>query len=307
MRSRRRRTVILAALAIPLLFQLSCIDGITVGFSVFAIIALWVPGGQGVAGAAFIGQCAGMVVLGMAESFAQAPSHPDPDFAFVANVEPVHFDLPDAGLPSGDAVPSSIHQSVIVAGKLIDDSRRLNLSLRKYYGAVAASSTAGAHLQKSAACRALNDLNADLQAYSAALYGISAEIQETPVASISVTVEDVLELRDQIVTTGSFPENEASLFAQANVSPEELSQAVAAVARVTSESIADDDLQGSVIFSRAAQEIDQVDVSAFLPQGFTCNAAPIESVPTLSQWGVILMALLLAASSLYISRRARHR
>lgn len=217
-------------------------------------------------------------------------------------MEPVHFEPILFPIPLIDSRNSSVERYAVVAGNLIDNSRMLNLSLRKYYGAVGAGDAVAAQLQKEAACSALDDLNAALQTFSTVLSGISVEAQNTPAASISVKVADVLELRDQIVNAGSFPDNEAHLFAQANVSPEELSQALAVVASVSIQSVTDADLQGAVIFSRAAQQISNVDVSIFLPQDFSCDVETLVEVPTVSPWGAITMVLLLAAASLYIAR-----
>jgi hypothetical protein len=302
----RKRTLSLLLIALAVV-MLGCppstgVAGATVGLSLFGGIAVGVPGGQLVGGIALIGQCVGVVVLGFLENLAVASSFPDADFDSIAIVEPVHFELLSIPQPFAE---SSLDTAVIVAGKLIDDSRMLNLSLRKYYGAVAAQSTAGAQLQKTAACNALSNLNADLQAYSNALAGVSTEIQGTPAASVSGTVADVLNLRDQIVSTGSFPEFEAGYFSQANVSPEELSQALGIVASVTDQSITDAGLGGAVIFDRAAQKINHVNAAVFLPQGFTCDADSVVSVPTLSPWGAVAMVLLLAAASLYAGRKAR--
>jgi hypothetical protein len=160
-------------------------------------------------------------------------------------------------------------------------------------------------LRKENACQSLNDFNADLQAYSNAMSAISADAQGTDFATLSTTIGAVLAQRDAIVKSGHFPDSESFVFAEAAATPEELSGALSETAAITGQSLTDDDLKGAVIFSRVANQIDHADVSAALPTGFSCAAAPLPSVPTLSRWGSMVMAtLLLLVGILVLWRRA---
>jgi hypothetical protein len=89
----------------------------------------------------------------------------------------------------------------------------LDLSLRRYFSALADANAANVALQRAAATGALVELESDLLAYRTALASISAGLQADPFASLTTTVAAALQLRDQIVASG-FPANEAFVFSQ---------------------------------------------------------------------------------------------
>jgi hypothetical protein len=300
----------MVTLGIITLLVTTCADtggvkDIATGVSVIgAIPAL---AGNPVAVGAEIGQGITFIVIGIFELFPTAPANPDAKFTTPAAVVPVHFSLSDTTLfkPNKDALPNGLNESLVAAGKLVDDSRLLNLSLRKYYGALNANDTQSAQLQKGFACLSLNNFNADLRAYSTALSDLSQSAQGTPFASASATVSQVLQLRDQIVQSKSFPASEAFVFTQAHATDQEISLAVSQVATVTGQSLTDSDLTGSVILSRAAAAINGANATQFLPAGFTCADAP--TVPALPPFGGIVASLLLlgTGAALILRRRAR--
>jgi hypothetical protein len=300
----------MVTLAIILLLEATCAskDGVRdIATGVSVVAAIPAISGNPIAQGAEVGQGITFVVLGILELLHKASDNPEPSFRTPAAVVPVYFSLPDTTLfkPNKDALPNGLTESLKAAGKLVDDSRLINLSLRKYYGALNANDTQSAQLQKGFACLSLNNFNTDLRAYSTALSELSQSAQGTPFASASATVSQVLQLRDQIVQSKSFPASEAFVFAQAHATDQEMSLAVSQVATVTGQSLTDSDLTGSVILSRAATAINGANATQFLPAGFICADAP--TVPALPPFGGIVASLLLlgAGAALILGRRAR--
>jgi hypothetical protein len=96
------------------------------------------------------------------------------------------------------------------------------------------------------------------------------------------------------------------VFSEARVTPPEKAGAVREVELTTLSGLTNADLRGAVIFEKLASTIDRVSIQGFLPQDFTCNVIPPVGAPALSQWGAIIMSLLLLTAGLaFIVRRCQ--
>ena len=92
----------------------------------------------------------------------------------------------------------------------------------------------------------------------------------TSVGTITVSKYDILVLRNQIVGSGQFPAREAFVFSEAHASNEERSLAVAEIGSVTGQTITENNLTVTLLFTRAAAQLDHAGIDGFLPRGFTC-------------------------------------
>jgi hypothetical protein len=308
--SKKRALRRMVALSIILLLVGGCANKSVIGFIGIVLSAICFESvivAPPVAGALAVAQVLNYVEANSIDQFKGAPANPDPNFTAPAAVVPVHFSLPPSTLfnPNKDAVPPGVNESLEAAGRLIDHTRMVNLSLRKYYGALNANDAASAQLQKGYACLSVTQLNADIQSYSAALASLSQSVQGTPFASVSTTTPEVLRLRDQITQSRSFPASELFVLTQAHATDQEISGAIDQVALVTDQGFTASDLTGAVIISKASEAINGVNVSQFLPDGFSCADAP--AVPALPPFGGIVITILLlgAGATLTLWRRAR--
>jgi hypothetical protein len=279
-------------------------DTTVVASAIAAAAAAFFAGPVG-AGAVIVLQGAGLIVAGELDDSDSSQNKPDPNFNEVATVTPVVF-TKVAHRGTVDPLADDVNESLTIAGQMIDNVRLLNISLRRFYGARSAGNAVKAELQRNAACDFLFKLDANLLAYHDVLLRISSNVQGTRFALISVTFDDVRALRDQIVRERRFPDFEASVFSEARATPEEISRAIREVELANLNTLNASDLTGAAIFSRAARVIDRVSAQGFLPDDFVCGnpAPPPLGAPTLSEWGTIIMVLLmLMAGIIFIVRR----
>jgi len=216
-----------------------------------------------------VGEGTGFVVMGIWDLFAAAPANPDPDHGTLASVTAVTF-TPVVG--SGQ-VFDNVNTSLLFAGYIIDNSRLLNMSLERYYGALNDGNPENTELQLLAASQAFFGLDDAIMGYRSSLTAISSDISGTDFASLSATVTDVLDLRDEILISG-FPSYEDFVFAEMHATSEEMSNAILEVSFVTGDTITDSDLTGAVIFDRYASALGEVDIREMLPPDFTVVPEP---------------------------------
>jgi len=277
----RRGQWSLAVVVVSSLLFVSACKGIDtardIATGLSAIAATPALSGRPIAAAAEIAQGVTFIVIGIVELFFAAPAQPDNDFEQLPSVTLVTFTPVGESLQSGSghapaADPSidHINQSLKAAGEIIDNTRLIKMSLRKYYGAVGAGNIDKAKLQRTFACNCIDKLTTSLQSYHDALLLVSADIQGTPAASAATTVADVLALRNQIVSSGQFPANETFVFTEAQATSEERMHALEQVAAVNGTTISNSDLTGAAIFAQAASVVDHANIQEFLPPGFTC-------------------------------------
>ncbi len=269
-------------------------------------VATAIDGGLGNAIAIGLGIYQVVTLLGLSHSDedAVAVQFPDPQFGtIVSTVTPVQFNAVPVDIDRPKPF-EDINASLKVAGALIDNARLLRITLRRYYGALKAGDSSKAELQRAFACSLVSKLDVSIQSYSGLLAAISSDLQGTQVGSLSVKASDVLALRDQIVATGTFPDFEQSVLTQAQFSYEETQEAIRQVALVNGNTLSNTGITAVAIFAKAAKELDQFSVQVFLPKDFSCAGPVPSSVPTLSEWGMIIMALLLlVAGTIFIVRR----
>jgi uncharacterized repeat protein (TIGR01451 family) len=277
---RRGERILAVVVASSLLFASACksVDGardIAAGVSVIAAIPAFA--GNPIAVGAEIAQGVTFIVIGIIELFSSAAAQPDGDFEQLPSVTLVKFTPVGPSSQSGSVHASAadpsidhINQSLKAAGEIIDNTRLIKMSLRKYYGAWGAGNIDKAKLQRTFTCNCIDKLTASFQSYHDALLLMSADIQGTPAASASATVADVLALRNQIVSSGQFPANETFVFTEAQATSEEMTHALEQVAAVNGTTISNSDLTGAAIFAQAASVVDHANIQEFLPPGFTC-------------------------------------
>ncbi len=182
-----------------------------------------------VAGAsAGVAQGVGLVGMGVWDAYFAAPLRIDPNHGLLATATPAVF----TPFPESGPVFDAANLSLVEAGNVIDATRLLDISLRRYYGALSDGNTANAAFQRRAASMFLFQLEDHLLAYRRSLVELSAQVRSTPFAELTATVADVLTLRDQIISSG-FPTYEAFVFDQMNATPQEMAAAVGEVALVT--------------------------------------------------------------------------
>lgn len=232
---------------------------------------------------ALIGQGVGFIGMGLWDLFAAAPANPDPNHGEVAFVTPVTF-APVAG---AGIVSDPVNASMFSAASIIDNSRLLNLSLQRYYGAIDDGNTVNQQLQLLAASNALFSLESDINDYRVDLLSISIDVQFTDFAALSTTVGDVLALRDDIVLNG-FPLFEDFVFAEMNATTAEINLAISEISLVNGNAISNADLTGAVIFDRYSSALGEVDLRELLPSGFT--PVPEPSTGVMFAFGLISLA-----------------
>lgn len=254
---------------------------IATGGSLFTTSWLIVPViGEFVAAGGGAFQGGFLITMGIIDALDSAPNNPDSNHGTLASVTPVRFTPVSGGTGTtigtvGTQLVTDVNASLVSLGQSLDNLRLLRISLRRYYGALNAGNATNADFQSAAVCHFLISSEASLAAYRTSLRRISSDIQGTPAASLSFTVSQVLALRNQILNSG-FPPEEAALFPQMNATNEEISLALQEVALVTGATLSNSDLTGAVIFDRAADAIKQINLGAFLPQGFppSCGLGP---------------------------------
>ena len=159
-----------------------------------------------------LGQGVGFIGMGLWDFFAAAPANPDPNHGVVANEELLFVQVAFVRLEGVGPVYDEVNASMSSAASMIDSSRFALTSLQRYYGAIADSNAANAELQRQAANAALAQLDVDMLQYRSDLRAISNAVQGTDFAALSATVQDVLDLRDEIVANQSFPSEEDFVF-----------------------------------------------------------------------------------------------
>lgn len=243
-----------------------------------------------------IGEGAGFLGMGIWNIFASAPVDPDPDHGRIASVTPVTF-TPASG--SGELV-EAVNASITSAAVMVDDSRMLDISLRRYYGAVDDGNAINTRLQLLESSRALYSLEASIDAYRSDLEYVSYHVQSTEFALLSATESDVLNLRDDILAANAFPSFEQFVFDEMNATPREMELAILEVELVDGSTIDDTDLRGAVIFGRYADAFGKVDLRELLPSGFE----PVVPLPATAWMGLALLAVTGVAGKI---RRKRNR
>ena len=115
----------------------------------------------------------------------------------------------------------------------------------------------------------------------------------------------VLDLRGQIVSSGTFPSYEDFVFDQLGATEEEMTLAIAEVELMTGNSLTDADLTGAVIFARLDEALGKVDIRELLPPSFE-PAGSDPTVPLLSEGGMVTLVgcFLLTAFVMARARRA---
>ena len=174
------------------------------------------------------------------------------------------------------------------AAVMVDDSRLLDLSLRKYYGAVNDGNATNKQLQLLESSKALHSLESSIDAYRLDLEAISDKVQSTGFASLSTTESEVLALRDAIIRDNAFPEFEKFVFDEMGATSREMELAILEVQLVDGSTIDDADLSGAVIFDRYADAFGKVDLRELLPPGF--DPIPIIPLPAAAWMGLSLLA-----------------
>jgi hypothetical protein len=231
--------------------------------------------------------------MGIWDIFALAPTTPDTNYATVASVVPVIF-TPVSGM--GQAF-DDINASLVLGGLVVDYSRLVDVSLQRYYGAVAASDASAALMQQVAASYFLSELESDMAAWRSSLQTVSAGVGGSPFATLTITQGDVLSFRDDVVTSG-FPAWENFVFLEMQATPQELTLARAEVGLLTGNAIPSG-LTGSVVFEQMASSMGQVNLSELLPKDFVV-------VPEIDPAGIgSVLALVTGALGLIERRRMK--
>jgi hypothetical protein len=242
---------------------------------------------------ACVGQGVGLVGMGIWDIFALAPTTPDTNYATVASVVPVIF-TPVSGM--GQAF-DDINASLVLGGLVVDYSRLVDVSLQRYYGAVAASDASAALMQQVAASYFLSELESDMAAWRSSLQTVSAGVGGSPFATLTITQGDVLSFRDDVVTSG-FPAWENFVFLEMQATPQELTLARAEVGLLTGNAIPSG-LTGSVVFEQMASSMGQVNLSELLPKDFVV-------VPEIDPAGIgSVLALVTGVLAMIEQRRRR--
>jgi hypothetical protein len=227
----------------------------------------WNPAARAIARGLRIAQAATLKILDTYDKYAAAPSSPDPACCQLAVASPVSgFDPVDPGI--GAVLAYNLNKSQDLLCEIVSNSRALDLTLRRYYGAIDAGKCTCQLMQQKAATSFVLALEQYQAEYAAALVAISDNVQGTEVASLSVTVSEVLALRDEIVASGQFPPEEDFVFEALDATQAEIDGAIYEVSLATGETLSDSDLTGAVIFQRAVQAFLQVNIRELLPQGF---------------------------------------
>lgn len=253
---------------------------------------------------AMLGQGVGFIGMGIWDFFAAAPANPDPNHGVVANEELLFVQVAFVRLEGVGPVYDEVNASMSSAASMIDSSRFALTSLQRYYGAIADSNAANAELQRQAANAALAQLDVDMLQYRSDLRAISNAVQGTDFAALSATVQDVLDLRDEIVANQSFPSEEDFVFNQMNASPEEMALAIAEVELMTGNSLTNGDLTGAVIFDRLDEALGKVNIQELLPAEFG-SGGPTTSVPLIGETGMAILLGCLVLSGLFLTRMRR--
>jgi len=307
----KRKNLLVLFVGIALLLQTGCgrnlknvIRAVALVVSAISVKVVTLPDPRakvvGVAG--LVGQVITLVVVGKVEEYDTAPNRPDPEFSTVAEVDPVHFNQVPGDIDR-PKLPSDVNAALKAAGEIVDNSRLVDMSLRKYYGALNAGNAAKAESQRAATCEFLFKLDASIQAYSNALAAISDDAQGTGFASASTTVPEVLVQKEQI-GKNVFPPEEEDVLTQMHATTEERSLARVQAGLVEENNINPSDLTGAAVLVSAARLSNRISIQDELPVNFSCSVAPPSSAPTLTEWGVLIMTLLLlTAGMIFIARR----
>jgi len=243
---------------------------------------------KGAAAVTAVGQGIGLIGLGLWDFFASAPMNPDPNHGVLASVTPVIF-APVNGID--EPVLSAVNSTLAIGGRVIDDSRLVDISLRRYFGGIADGDNIHAELQRVAASRFLFQLVADKLSFQNSLDTLSSSLQGTPFTSISTNIDQVLTFQAQVLASG-FPPFEQSVFAQMAATPHEINLALQELASFTRDSllaagVTDADFAGGVIFNSHARELNKVDIFELLPENF--QVVPEPSALTMFRVGIFCM------------------
>lgn len=209
-----------------------------------------------------IGQGVGFIAIGLWDVFSSVSSNPKS--AMVAEVPPTRFAL----VGGQGAAITSVNNSITAAGEMINSSRLLYCSLERLRGALEKKNALHAKLQRAAATSFLERLEGAVALYTACLENIDFYIQDTAFAQLSVDVAGVIELRDQIVAQGQFPEYEQFVFEQMGATEAELNAAIKEVSLATGQFLPQTPLRGSEVFGQLACALRKVDIRELLPDFF---------------------------------------
>lgn len=206
---------------------------------------------------------------GILDSIPDVRNRPDPNH----NLPPPQPNIQFRPVNGSGPVIDIMNHSLDVAGDVMSDSIGLEVSLQRYYGAVADNDTADIALQRFSASKFLTSLENSLLAYSSAMQAMSIALQGTPFAALSFNSGQLIAFRDQIVSTG-FPPEEDFAFAQMNSTPEDIARAVNEVALATDALLTGPDITGATVLAAFGTGLLAVNVRDFLPVDFQALPEP---------------------------------
>ena len=142
---------------------------------------------------------------------------------------------------------------------MLDASRLVYCSLLKLHTALDEGHVIHANRQRLASEANLRRLEAAKGLFEASLLDAARTARATEFKEVKVTKEEVLALRDEIVSKGHFPEYEKFVFEHANATEAEILFAIDEVGQATGNYLPDV-ISSSSIFEEAARSLGIVDI-----------------------------------------------
>lgn len=114
-----------------------------------------------------------------------------------------------APLPGTGSLITALNNTLIAGTRTLDSSHQLSCTLDRLHAALGQSDHAD--LQRASARNYLARLEGDVELFSVTLEHLGREVQGTEIDKVRTTRQQVLDLRDQIVRTGDFPDFEKAI------------------------------------------------------------------------------------------------
>jgi hypothetical protein len=243
-------------------------NAITAGAGASTAIAALAPPSAPVAGGTQIGLLLGSAICNVCHT---SDEYVDPDDNYTQPV--VLAKTFFRHYPGSGKLYDDINESLTRLANIIDTWRMYWYSLKKYVGAKNDKNQQFESYHQKNVLEAISLLKGYWEDYKEILEAVHQDVQGTPTAAITLSVDDVLEQRDLLLKWGfsEAPDVENDLLDDMNATSEEKDKMIAAMSFLSPHSINSSLLSGATIYNTIAGYIGDFDVAWLLPSDISEN------------------------------------